>query len=276
MHLRIGRGLVAGLQHEKLTEQVFDVVNQVNHAIALLSDRNEIERVAELNLRAGRKAKASTAYVSACRHLDTGMALLGPLGWASCHALAYQHAACTFLSSQFDATKAMIAELLERAASKFDKAVVYRLKGELHIVQSEHAQAVDTALECLRLFGMDMQAHPTREEVNAKYEKIWRNLGCRSIESLIDLPRATARDVQAAMRVLTALRVSGLFYRPKFVRAGSLPDGQFDSRTRHDGCLNTWLWLVRTDPVLCLPPLRRWLPVRQARARFDRKARLRF
>ena len=92
MHLRIGRGLVAGLQHEKLTEQVFDVVNQVNHAIALLSDRNEIERVAELNLRAGRKAKASTAYVSACRHLDTGMALLGPLGWASCHALAFERA----------------------------------------------------------------------------------------------------------------------------------------------------------------------------------------
>ena len=125
MHLRIGRDLVAGLRHEKLTEQIFDVVNQFDHAIALLSDRDEIERVAELNLRAGRKAKASTAYVSACRHLGTGMALLGPSGWGTCHALTFdlmlEHAECTFLSSRFDAAKALIAELLERAASKSTK-----------------------------------------------------------------------------------------------------------------------------------------------------------
>ncbi len=146
------------------------------------------------------------------------MTLLGPSGWTTCHALAFdlmlEYATCTFLLSRFDAAKALIAELLERAASKFDKAVIYRLKVELHVVQSEHSQAVDTTLECLRLFGMDMQAHPTREAVNAEYKKIWRKLGGRSIESLIDLPKATARDVQAAMRVLTACVSPAFFTDP--------------------------------------------------------------
>jgi PAS domain S-box-containing protein len=209
VHLRIGRCLVAAMNNEKLTEHIFDVVNQFNHGAALLSDPNEMERAADLNLRAGRKAKASTAYVSACRYFSAGMALLGPSGWATRRDLAFsltlERAECTFLSSQFDEAEGLIAELLRRADSKVDKAAVYRLKIELHVVKSENPQAVDSALECLRLFGIDMPAHPSRHEVHAEYEKIWRHLGDRSIESLIDLPRTTSPEAHAAMRVLATL-----------------------------------------------------------------------
>jgi PAS domain S-box-containing protein len=215
VHLRIGRCLMATMNNEKLTEHIFDVVNQFNHGAALLSDPNEIERAADLNLRAGRKAKASTAYVSACRYFGAGLALLGPSGWATHYDLALsltlERAECTFLSSQFDEAEGLIAELLRRADSKVDKAAAYRLKIELHVVKSENAQAVDSALECLRLFGIKMPAHPSRHEVYAEYEKIWQNLGDRSIESLIDLPRTTSPEAHAAMRVLATL-VSPAFW----------------------------------------------------------------
>jgi PAS domain S-box-containing protein len=209
VHLRIGRCLAAAMNNEKLTEHIFDVVNQFNHGAALLSDPNEMERAADLNLRAGRRAKASTAYVSACRYFSAGMELLGASGWARRYDLAFgltlERAECAFLSSQFDEAEGLIAELLCRADSKVDKAAVYRLKIELHVVKSENHQAVDSALECLRLFGIDMPAHPGRHEVNAEYEQIWRHLGDRSIESLIDLPRATSPEAHAAMRVLATL-----------------------------------------------------------------------
>jgi predicted ATPase/signal transduction histidine kinase/CheY-like chemotaxis protein len=208
-HLRIGRCLAAAMSDEALTQKIFDVVNQFNHGVALISDSDEIELVADLNRRAGSKAKASTAYAAACRYFAVGTALLGPSGWAARYDLARDLALglaeCTYLSGRFDQAEDLTAELLRRAASAIDKAAAYRLKINLHVVKSEYRQAVDSALECLRLFGIDMPAHPSADEVHAEYQRVWRNLGGRQIENLIDLPRTSSPEVRAAMPVLTAL-----------------------------------------------------------------------
>jgi predicted ATPase len=72
-------------------------------------------------------------------------------------------------------------------------------------LKSENQQAVATALTCLRLFGIDMPAHPTEEQVQAEYETVWQTLDGRPIESLIDLPLMTDPELQAAMQVLSVL-----------------------------------------------------------------------
>jgi predicted ATPase/signal transduction histidine kinase/GAF domain-containing protein/CheY-like chemotaxis protein len=208
-HLRIGRCLVAAMSNDALTQQVFDVVNQFNHGVALICGSDEIELVADLNLRAGGKAKASTAYASACGYFAAGAALLGPSGWATRYDLAFNLALglaeCTYLSSRFDEAEELVANLLHRTASTIDKAAAYRLKINLRVVKSDYRQGVDNALECLRLFGIDIPARPSEDQVHAEQQKIWRNLGDRQIESLIDLPRTSSPEVRAAMRVLTAL-----------------------------------------------------------------------
>jgi predicted ATPase len=58
---------------------------------------------------------------------------------------------------------------------------------------------------CLRLFSIDIPAHPTWEQVQVEYEKTWQNLGKRSIESLIDLPIMTDPQLHAAMQLLSVL-----------------------------------------------------------------------
>ncbi len=224
VHLRIGRRLVTAMSYQNLADQIFDIVNQFNRAAALICDADEIERAADLNLLAGRKARASTAYASACRYLSTGMSMLGPSGWGTCYDLAFnlalEHAECRFLSGQFDHAERLITGLLRKAASNVGRAAVYRLKIELHSVKSEHPQAVDSALQCLRLFGIDMPACPSQEEVYAEHEEIWHNLGGRPIESLIDLPTANAQESHAIMRVLAAL------IRPASYMEGLLSDLQ--------------------------------------------------
>ena len=218
VHLQIGRRLVTAMSDDKLSEQIFDVVNQFNRAVDLILDSNEMERVANLNLRAGRRARASTAYTSARRYFSAGMTLLGPTGWTTHYDLAFnlmlERAECTFLSSEFDEAEDLIKELFARARSSVNQAAVYRLKIEIHAVKSENPQAVDSALECLRLFGIDMPTHPSRDEVHAEYEKMWRDLGDRPIESLIDLPKATAPEAHAAMRILAALIAPSFYTDP--------------------------------------------------------------
>ena len=64
-HLRIGRLLAAHTPPEKREEAIFEIVNQLNRGAELITRREEREQVAELNLIAGKRAKASTAYASA-------------------------------------------------------------------------------------------------------------------------------------------------------------------------------------------------------------------
>ena len=209
IHLRIGRVLLASMTADQLAEHLFDVANQLNRGAARLIDRDEKAQVATIDLRAGRKAKASAAYASARAYFSAGMALLDERDWGSQYELTFslwlERAECEFLTGNVEKAEQLIGELLQRRASKVDQAAVYHLRILLHIVKAENSQAVNSALECLRLFGIALPAHPTSEQVQAEYETIWQTLDGRPIESLIDLPLMTDPELQAAMQVLSVI-----------------------------------------------------------------------
>jgi hypothetical protein len=122
-----------------------------------------------------------------------------------------ERAECEFLTGNFDTAEQLIGELLQRAAPKVDQEAVYHLKVLLHTVKSENKQAVATALTCLRLFGIDIPAHPTQAQVQAEYETVWQTLNGRPIESVIELPLMTDPELQAAMQVLSVLAPPAYF-----------------------------------------------------------------
>jgi len=208
-HLRIGRVLVASMTGDGLAEHLFDVANQFNRGAALLIDRDEKAHVAAIDLRAGRKARASAAYTSALGYFSAGMALLDEGDWRRHYELTYglwlERADCELLSGNFEKTEQLIVELLQRAVSMVDEAAVYYLKVQLQVAKTEYAQAVESGLACLLRFGIDLPAHPNWGRVQAEYDDIWRQLGERPIESLIDLPVTSDPEVQAAMRLLSIL-----------------------------------------------------------------------
>ena len=209
IHLRIGRAMLASMSAGVLAEHLFDVANQLNRGAGRLIDRDEKVQAATINLRAGRKAKASAAYASACVYLTAGMAALDDSDWGSQYELMFslwlERAECAFLTGDFDQAERLIAQLLQRGASKFDLAAVYRLKVLLHTVKSESPQALGSALTCLHLFGVDLPAHPTWEQVQLEYETIWQNLDGRPIENLIDLPLMADPEMQAVTDMLSAM-----------------------------------------------------------------------
>jgi predicted ATPase/signal transduction histidine kinase len=209
IHLHIGRKLLANMTANEVTEQLFEVANQFYRGAALIVDQGEKTQVAAINLRAGRKAKSSAAYESARAYLASGTALMDERDWSSHYQLIFdlwlERAHCELLCGDFEKTEQSIATLLQYAASRVDQAAGYDLLVRLHTVRGQYPQAEDNALTCLRLFGIDLLARPSWEQVQAEYEMIWRNLNGRSIESLIDLPQMTDPELQAAMQVLSTL-----------------------------------------------------------------------
>jgi PAS domain S-box-containing protein len=206
-HLHIGRVLLASMTADGLAEHLFDVANQLNRGAARLIDRDEKAQVATIDLSAGRKAKTSAAYASAREYFLAGMALLDESDWGGLYALTFslwlERAECEFLTGDFGTAEQLIGELLQRGASKVDQAAIYHLKVRLHEAKGEYSQAVASALACLRLFDIDLPAHPTWEQVQAEYETVWQTLNERPIESLIEMPLMTDPELQAAMQVLS-------------------------------------------------------------------------
>ena len=160
-HLNIGRSIIAKLTQDEMEEKIFDIVNQLNAGRRLISNLDEKDLVAGLNLRAGKKAKASTAYDSACIYLSAGMDLVGGDAWERRHELAFslwlERAESEYLNGSFDEAGSLIAELLQRANSKLEKVAAYRLRIFFILMQAEFQQAVDRGLECLSLFASKCQ-----------------------------------------------------------------------------------------------------------------------
>jgi serine/threonine protein kinase len=83
IHLRIGRSLAARTTPKQVEEKIFEIVNQLNLGMDLITEPEERERVAKLNLIAGTRAQNSTAYVSGLRYFTVGRSLLAQDGCIS-------------------------------------------------------------------------------------------------------------------------------------------------------------------------------------------------
>jgi PAS domain S-box-containing protein len=209
VHLRIGRMLLAHAPSSELEERIFEIVNQLDRGATLITLQKEKLQLAELNMIAGRKAKASTAYKSALNYFAAGIELLGDDPWENEHDLAYrlgfERAECEYLSRNFDEALRQFDALLAHARTTLEKADIHRVVVDLHTNTIALDEAIARGQEALRLFGIDIPSHPSHQTVATEYEAIWRSLGHRSIEELIDLPLMTDPEVKAAMSILAVL-----------------------------------------------------------------------
>jgi len=214
-HLRIGQMLLSSLNEREISERIFDVVNQLNLGSKLIFARSEQQRSAALNLQAAKKAKASTAYSSACRYLAAATAILGQRGWEECYDLTFsvcfERAECEFLSSNFGEAADWIVQLLLRAQSKVERAQAYQLRMTLQLVRGDNEQAVRTALECLQMFGIELPERPTNDQVHAEYDAVWSNMGLHPIRSLLGLPLMEDPEMRAVMNVFSMMYRSAYF-----------------------------------------------------------------
>ena len=214
-HLRIGRLLAAHTPPEKREEAIFDIVNQLNRGATLITSRHEREQLAELNLIAGKRAKASTAYVSALNYLVAGAALVTDDGWEHrrdlMFALDLHRAECELLTGEQAAAETRLEILVSRAANSIDQATVACLRIDLYTTLDRSDRAVDVCLTYLRHLGIEWSPHPTEEEARQEYERTWSLLGRREIEELLDLPLMSDPESVATMDVLTKVLTPALF-----------------------------------------------------------------
>ncbi|HEX8808113.1 MAG TPA: histidine kinase, partial [Xanthobacteraceae bacterium] len=208
-HLQIGRLLVAHTPRDKREEVIFEIVNQLNRGVALITTQDEREQLAEYNLMAGKRAKDAAAYASALTYFTAGRMLLPEDSWERYRALTFafeiHRVECEFLTGAFAAAEERLSGLSSRVLPLVDLATLTTLKAELFTTLGRSDRAVEACLDYLRHIGVQWSPHPAKEEVQQEYERLWRQIGSRPIEDLFDLPLMTDPERRATMDVLTAV-----------------------------------------------------------------------
>jgi len=214
-HLRIGRMLHAHAPAEKLEETIFEIVSQLNRGAGLITSQDERFQLAELNLLAVKRAKASVAYASALHYAIAGQALLTDDCWQRRHELMFQlelhRAECEFQTGEATSAAERADRLRPRAADTVELAMATCLAIDDYMMLGNSDRAIAIALAYFRRIGIDWPLHPTDEQVRGEYERTLSQLGTRQITEMIDLPPMSDPASIATLDVLTRVPLPALF-----------------------------------------------------------------
>jgi predicted ATPase/signal transduction histidine kinase/tRNA A-37 threonylcarbamoyl transferase component Bud32 len=220
-HLKIGQLLLQNTPAEKLEENIFDIVNQLNVGINTIDNPGEKTQLATLNLTAGRKAKAANAYEAAVRYLRVAMELLPADCWQSQYDLTlaiYESTAeAEYLNVNYEVSKQLVDIVLQQAKNLLEKVNVYELQVQSYTVQNRVVEALNTGLELLKLLGMDFPKNPNLLNILAGLIDTKLSLGLKRIDDLANLPEMTDRTQQAALRILSGILGTAMAVKPRLV-----------------------------------------------------------
>ncbi len=208
-HLKIGQLLLQSTTEEERKENIFALVNQLNYGTDLLPSESEKYQLATLNLMAGQKAKAATAFESALKYLKVGLGLLPEDCWDRQYSLTlslHQEAAeSALLNGNFEAMEAL-AEMVEtRAKTLLDTLKINGFRLKSCEMQGELLKGVKLGLQVLKGLGVELSESPTPAEVQEALMTTRATLNEESLDKLLDMPLVEDEIKQAILRLITTL-----------------------------------------------------------------------
>jgi len=217
LHLQIGQLLREKLQPERGDEALFSIVDHLNigrsHLITL-ADRLDL---AQLNLAAARKAKASTAYQAANSYLSTGLDCLPEDAWTAQYALTLalhqEQAEVEYLIGNFEISKQILTTILSRANSVLEQAEAYNLLVVQSTIKTEYAEALEYGRKALELLGVHFPASQFEQAFEQQYQQFQRQLGDRPFSILLHQPDITQPEKHLAVKVLSNMGSAAYRYK---------------------------------------------------------------
>ncbi|MBV9386505.1 MAG: PAS domain S-box protein [Chroococcidiopsidaceae cyanobacterium CP_BM_ER_R8_30] len=209
VRLQIGRNLLKKTSPEQLSERLFEIVDHFNQGIELVTAPLERTEIARLNLIAGQKAKAATAYEAALKYFKAGLQLLNRESWQSEYdltlALHSEAAGVAYLEGRFAEMEQFVEVVLNNAKTVVDKVQVYDSRIQSYLSQGNLKEAIKIGLEALKLLGVNLRETLSQSDVQRGLEETASLLAGREIEDLIHLPEMTAPEPLSAMCILASL-----------------------------------------------------------------------
>ncbi len=157
IHGEIGNVLLRNVESAG-EEQIFDIVNQLNNSIGTQgSTLPDQQKLAALNIAAGKRAKGAGAFQAAFKYFRTAIALLGQNLWDSYEqamALHLDTAEAAYLCGDRNQVELTISNVLNHARDPLDQARALEIRLRALVAFEEIESALTLGDEVLRILGV--------------------------------------------------------------------------------------------------------------------------
>ncbi|GAA5822059.1 hypothetical protein JCM3770_002264, partial [Rhodotorula araucariae] len=158
LHYAVGQRIVEQSSEEDVHNAIFDLVQQLNHGIDILSTTEERDRLAYYNFLAGQKANQSTAFEAACKYLSIAWDLLGQGGWVGQHKLMSQVVELLveveYSLTDYGAAQEYVRVYLAHSKNDVDKLRVYARSIRCATATGDSVKAIEIGREGLAMVGV--------------------------------------------------------------------------------------------------------------------------
>ncbi|MEH1966110.1 trifunctional serine/threonine-protein kinase/ATP-binding protein/sensor histidine kinase [Nostoc sp.] len=200
-HLKLGQLLLNNISANEQQEKIFQIVSQLNMGLGLITQQTERNQLAQLNLTAGRKAKASTAYTAAVQYVMLGIKLLAADSWQNQYPLTlalYEEAAeAEYLNTHFEQAISLADLILQQTTHLLDRIKTYELKVQIYIAQDQQVQAIETGLKALEQLKISLILPDVEQENHLEQ--------LPELTSLANIPEMINPESLAALRLLISI-----------------------------------------------------------------------
>jgi len=218
LHYRIGKYLLENLNEEELQDKIIYIVDQLNACRSLVASPEERLRIAELNLRAGRKARTSAAYESALAYFKVGIALSENNCWESNYDLSLtlhtEAAEAAYLNTQYDEFQYFSGLVVNNAKTLLDRVKVYGLQILVCAAENKPLKAVQLGVKTLEMLGIRFPSTPRIYDLLFNLLKTKFTLHNKTKDELADIPGMEDPVLLAAMRIISNASASVYYASP--------------------------------------------------------------
>jgi predicted ATPase/signal transduction histidine kinase len=221
MHYRIGSLLLEKVSKEQLESQLFEIVNQLNQGLELIQSDEKKDNLAALNLRAGIKARESSAFQPALAYFETGIDLLKNDHWESQYKLSLglftEAAETSYNMGEFEPMDEKLNAVLENRKELMDVVRPYAIRINALKAQNKLQEAIDTGLEVLEQLGETFPKKGPLPFVMVDLIRTKIKLMGKDEKTISNLPEMTNPYKAAALRMLNDIASPVYWARPEIL-----------------------------------------------------------
>ena len=210
VHLRIGQTLLKQYAPGKSDALLFDIVHHLNLARRVNNGSKERSNLAELNLKAGRQARAASAFEKALEYFTIGLDLLEVAAWKRHYPLALSlHEEATEMSSlcgRFELMEKLAGAVKDNARQDLDLVNVHRYRIQAYTTQGELKKAMEMGKEILEKLGCQL-SHLSPDQWQQTLVQIKPSLAGKSVEEVMRFEPLTQTDAEVLVPILYGLQL---------------------------------------------------------------------
>ncbi|MEL7333018.1 MAG: AAA family ATPase [Cyanobacteria bacterium J06560_2] len=206
IHLKIGQRLRQNTSLAAQEKALFTLVGQLNRGRNLLTTQAEKEYLIQLNIKAGKKAKLSTAYGAAIDYFSVAQELLAENSWEQHYEttleIQIESLETTYLTTNFKAVEQLAAAILKKSKHTLDTIRVHEIRLRTWIGLGDQHKALALGLDVLAELNITLLEQPPEAPKN--------------ITAILDAPVMSDPEKLAAMDIMAGIITSAWAVNPEY------------------------------------------------------------